>query len=159
MRNTRSGAARRFYSGLTMTPVTVALFLAGLVGGATALGLLWRSRQGRVVRSDGSDVVPVADLPGLRRLPRGATLVQFSSEVCAPCVATRTLLSDLVRDLPGVAHVDVDITDRPDLAQRYRVMQTPTTLILDGRGVIRARIGGAPRRDDVRDELSRLVAA
>jgi thiol-disulfide isomerase/thioredoxin len=142
-----------------MTPVTVALFLAGLVGGATALGLLWRSRQGRVVRSDGSDVVPVADLPGLRRLPRGATLVQFSSEVCAPCAATRTLLGELVRDLPGVAHVDVDITDRPDLAQRYRVMQTPTTLILDGRGVIRARIGGAPRRDDVREELSRLVAA
>lgn len=142
-----------------MTPVTVALFLAGLVGGATALGLLWRARQGRVVRSHGNDVVAATDLPGLRRLPRGATLVQFSSEVCAPCVATRTLLTDLARTMPGVAHIDVDVAEHPELVSRYRVLQTPTTLILDGRGVIRARIGGAPRPDAVRDELTRLVAA
>ena len=39
-------------------------------------------------------------------------------------------------------HVDVDLTDRPDIADRFHVLQTPTTLILDARGVVRARIGG-----------------
>lgn len=142
-----------------MTPALVALFLAGLVGGATALGLLWRARQGRVVRSTDGAIVLVTDLPGLRRLPRGATLVQFSSEVCAPCVATRGLLADVADSFRDVRHVDLDVAEHADLARRHHVMQTPTTLILDRRGVVRARIGGAPRPDAVRHEVARLVAA
>ncbi|MDQ1526680.1 MAG: hypothetical protein QOG18_1293, partial [Microbacteriaceae bacterium] len=38
-------------------------------------------------------------------------------------------------------------------------LQSPTTLILDGRGVIRARIGGAPRAAEVRAELDRIITA
>ncbi len=159
MRNTRLEARGPPYSVFIMTPALVALFLAGLVGGATALGLLWRARQGRVVRSTDGAVVRVTDLPGLRRLPRGATLVQFSSEVCAPCVATRGLLSDVAGSFPDVTHIDLDVAEHADLARRHRVLQTPTTLILDRRGIVRARIGGAPRRDVVHDEITRLIAA
>jgi thioredoxin-related protein len=51
------------------------------------------------------------------------------------------------------------VTHRPDLASKFRIMSTPTTFILDRHGVVRARIGGAPRTADLRAELDRILAA
>jgi len=127
----------------------VAAALIGLVAVATVLGLLWRASQGRVTAASGN--VSGVELGG------HATLLQLSSEVCAPCRATARVLHTLHGD--GVHHVEVDIADRPDLARRYNVLQTPTTLILDASGIVRARIGGAVRRDTVVAELKRVLAA
>lgn len=135
----------------------VVAVLAALVAGTTALGLLWKSQQGRVRHADGGTVVRVRDLPGVRRLGSGATLLQFSTEVCAPCKATHTALDGIAAELSDVSHVDLDVTHRPDLAARFHVMQTPTTLILDRSGVVRARIGGAPRIESLRAELERIL--
>ena len=135
-----------------MTPIGVLATLAGLVVLSTVLGLVWRGTTGRARRVDG-DVVAIE---GVTFGP-SATLLQFSTEVCAPCRATARVLGDLVTDT--VHHVDVDVTHRPDLAHRFNLLQTPTTLILDGAGVIRARIGGAARRDVVVAELERVLAA
>jgi len=138
--------------------MTAALVLVALVAVATALGLVWRSQQGRIRRTEGGDVIRASDLPGVARLARGATLLQFSTEVCAPCRATHVVLGDVASSRSDVEHVDLDLTHRPDLASRFRIMQTPTTLILDRKGVVRARIGGAPRRDAVTHELERILA-
>lgn len=140
-----------------MNPTLILLVLLALVGGTTALGLLWRSRQGRITHTDGRTVVRVVDVPGVRRFARGATLLQFSTEVCAPCRVTHRVLGDVASERSNVTHVDLDLTDRPDLAKRFHILQTPTTLILDRKGVVRARIGGAPRGDAIRAELDRLL--
>lgn len=139
--------------------MTVPLVLAALVAVATALGLVWRSQQGRIRRTEGGEVIRASDLPGVARLARGATLLQFSTEVCAPCRATHVVLGDVASARSDVEHVDLDLTHRPDLASRFKILQTPTTLILDRKGVVRARIGGAPRRDAVTHELERILAA
>jgi thiol-disulfide isomerase/thioredoxin len=139
-----------------MNPGADIAILLGLVAFATALGLVWRARTGRVRSVDGSsDVVRISEVP----LRGRATLLQFSTEVCAPCKPTRTLLGAIASELDGVHHVDLDVTHRPELASRFHVLQTPTTLILDHRGVVRARIGGAPRRADVHAALERILAA
>lgn len=140
-----------------MNPLVIVLVLAVLVGGATALGLLWQSRQGRITHTNGKTVVRVADVPGVRRFARGATLLQFSTELCAPCRVTHRVLGDVASGRSDVTHVDLDLTQRPDLASRFHILQTPTTLILDRKGVVRARIGGAPRSEAVNAELDRLL--
>ena len=137
----------------------VFVVLVALVAAATAIGLAWRWSQGRVVRVTDGTVVRAADVPGIRRLPRGVTLLQFSTEVCAPCRSTHAVLGDIASARRDVTHIDVDVTHQPDIARRFHVLQTPTTLILDSRGVVRARIGGAPRRDLLQAELDRVVAA
>lgn len=142
-----------------MNPAAVVIVLVGLVAAATALGLVWQSQQGRVHRTRGTTTVRVADVPGVRRFARGATFLQFSTEVCAPCKVTRTVLGTVASEHANVAHIDVDLSRRPDLASQFQIMQTPTTLILDGKGVVRARIGGAPRADAVRAELDRILVA
>lgn len=140
-----------------MNPLLIAAILVALVALATVLGLVWRSAQGRVTRADGRVVVRPADLPGAVRFADGATLVQFSTEVCAPCVATRRVLSGVASERDDVSHIDVDLTNAPELASRFHVLQTPTTLVLDRAGVVRARIGGAVRLADVNAELDRIL--
>lgn len=147
------------YRDITMDTPTALLVVLGLVAVSTAVGLVWRHRQGRVSHPHAHVVVRASDVPGVKRLAKGATLLQFSTEVCAPCAVTRTVLGDVAATRPGVSHVDLDVTHRPELASQFRIMQTPTTLILDGRGVVRARIGGAPRRDELQAELDRILAA
>lgn len=141
------------------TTMNAFLVITGLVAGATALGVVWKLTQGRIVTTDGHTVVSLTDLPGVKRFARGATLLQFSTEVCAPCRATHVVLGDVASGRPDVDHVDLDLTHRPDLATRFNILQTPTTLILDRRGVVRARIGGAPRRESLTHELERILAA
>ncbi len=126
-----------------------AAVLIGLVAFATALGLVWRAAQGRV-RTGSGHVVDV-------ELGRQATLLQLSTEVCSPCRATARVLGDLSTD--GIRHVEIDFAERPDIVWRFNVLQTPTTFILDRDGAVRARIGGAVRRDLVAAELERVLAA
>jgi len=123
--------------------------ILGLVALATVLGLLWRAGQGRVRPGRGR----IGDV----QLGERATLLQLSAEVCAPCRATARVLRQLSG--PEVRHVELDVAERPDLVSRFNVLQTPTTLILDPDGVVRARIGGAVRRESVEAELAKLLVA
>ena len=140
-----------------MSPLVVLAALTGLVALATALGLLWKAQNGRVLVADSGITLSGRDVAGT--LGATATLLQFSSEVCAPCVTTHRVLGDLAAQTTGVAHLDVDVATRPDLVSRFNILQTPTTLVLDDRGVVRARIGGAARPDAVRAELARIAVA
>jgi thiol-disulfide isomerase/thioredoxin len=134
---------------------TVITALALLVAVATVIGLVYARSQGRSTRSSGEKTVSIDGVT----LGERATLLQFSTEICAPCVATARVLSEVAATAPSVSHVDIDVTDRPELASEFNLFQTPTTLILDRKGVVRARIGGAVRRDVVTAELDRVLAS
>ena len=113
---------------------------------ATAGGVAWRRRDGRMRES------PVPRLTeGDLGQPLGtrATLLQFSSAFCAPCRATRQLLSDVAGRADGVAHVEIDVTTRMDLARRLDIRRTPTVLVLGPRGQVTRRASGLPHRGDV----------
>jgi thiol-disulfide isomerase/thioredoxin len=127
--------------------MVIALVLVGIVALATIIGLVWRATTGRVRAAHG-EAAEYAD---------GVTLLQFSTEVCAPCVSTHALLSRIAAER-HVNHVDIDVTHRPDIANRFKLLQSPTTLVLDGAGNIRARIGGAPRQADVIAALELVTA-
>ncbi|GAA2919548.1 thiol-disulfide isomerase/thioredoxin [Microbacterium keratanolyticum] len=134
-------------------PVTTALLVAGaLLVAATAIGLLWRARQGRMRVVD-HERMDVADLAAHERGDR-VTIVQFGTEFCARCPQVRRSLTEIAAQHPDVSHVDIDLTHRPDLATRYRVLQTPTTLLVDGDGRIRARFGGVPHRGEFTEALA-----
>ena len=109
-----------------MHPVVIAVVLAGIVAFATAVGLSYRHLQGRARLGDGSEVVQIEGL----RLGEQATLLQFSTAFCAPCVSTARVLDAVADAHEGTAHVVIDVTDRPELATRFNLLQTPTTLVL-----------------------------
>lgn len=141
-----------------MNAFVIVGLLVGLVALATALGLAHRRLNGRIRSVEAGIVVRSADLPGVDRLGSRATLLQFSTEVCAPCRPTRTLLGSIAGESVDVRHIDVDLTHLPAVASRFNILQTPTTFILDGQGIVRARIGGPPRRTEVREALDRILS-
>jgi thiol-disulfide isomerase/thioredoxin len=78
-----------------------------------------------------------------------ATLVQFSSAFCAPCRATRRILTEVAGMVDGVAHVEIDAESRLDLVRRLDVRRTPTTIVLGPDGQVTHRASGQPRKADV----------
>ena len=85
-----------------------------------------------------------------------ATLVQFSSAFCTPCRATRSLLENIVQGITDVAHVEVDAEEQLALVRQLNILSTPTTLILNSRGLEVGRAVGAPKREQVITALAAI---
>lgn len=122
---------------------------------ATAVGL-WLRRSGR--RLGSAAAAPPAGSPGATvldptdlgaQLGERATLVQFSSAFCQPCRATRQVLDEVSRQVPGVRHIEIDAESHLDLVRRLDVRRTPTVLVLDAGGRVVRRASGQPRTVDV----------
>lgn len=138
-----------------MSPLLAVATLAGVVVLATVLGMLQRSRAGRLRSASGA--VTALQIGTTEALGKRATLVQFSTPTCARCPGTARLLRGIADELDGVTHIEVDLTRHPEVADRFNVLQTPTTLLIDGRHRVRARIGGSPRRDALDRELDHVL--
>lgn len=140
-----------------MDIVTALWILAALIVGATLCGVLKARSSARVKKAPkrGQRRVTPADLELGEDFQFGeqATLVQFSTQFCSKCPGTARLLSGEAETLDGVTYVDIDLTEKTDLARRFNVLQTPTILVLDREGDLRARITGAPTVGVIRDEL------
>jgi hypothetical protein len=137
--------------------VTAFVAIAALLALTVALGVFLRWRQARPQRHILHEVVEPERL-GADGLGEVATLLQFSTELCARCPGVHRTLSAIADAHEGVRHLDVDLTHRPDIAKHFHVLQTPTTLVLDRDGVIQTRFGGTPSRDVLELELNRLTA-
>lgn len=116
---------------------------------ATVFGFVQKARGGRLRRRsrDGELRLSPADIGA--ELGRRMTLLQFSTDFCQPCRATRRLLEEVAGTVPGVAHVEVDAEERLELVRRLDILRTPTVLFLDPDGRVVSRASGQPRRADV----------
>ena len=118
-----------------------------VLAGATAFGVAWRRRDGRLAGPRAGQAAAGGVRLGPAELgePLGprATLLQFSSEFCAPCRATRQVLAEVASDADGVRHVEVDAGERMDLVRLLDVRRTPTVFVLGPEGQI-ARQGQWP---------------
>jgi thiol-disulfide isomerase/thioredoxin len=126
-----------------------ALVLAGVAG----WWLRVRNGQVRVTNS----AIPADGLPDPIRAaldPAAAvTLVQLSTTFCASCRQAGKLLTTFAAEIPGVSHIELDVTDEPAVATKVGVMRTPTTLALAADGSELLRVGGVPKRDTLLDAL------
>lgn len=139
------------------------LAIVALVVLATVGGLIWKATTGRAKRiKDGLQI----DLEKLGAVKNGkpvtrfgehTTFLQFSSETCATCKQTSKLFEELEKTSHGVLHIEVDLTHRLDLADKFGILQTPTTLVLDSKGIVKSRIGGAPKQSTIDEEIGHFV--
>ncbi len=120
--------------------------LLAVVVVATAVGLLLKARNGRV---RDAKPAPAGELPGpvtdVLDPASAVTLVQISTTFCAPCRHAKAVLEPLAGRTDGLHHVELDVTNQPEVAQSLSVLRTPTTIALtpDGRELL--RVGGVPK--------------
>lgn len=146
-----------------LMPLESKIFLiAALIVVSTLLGVYWRASIGRARRIKSGEQVDLSKLLAVKngqpvtKFGKRATLLQFSSEVCSQCAQTARFFGELEKQKKELLHVEVDVTHRMDLAAHFNVLQTPTTLVLDANGVVKARIGGTPRPNVISEELKKL---
>ena len=131
----------------------------GLVVFVVAAGLIWKARTGRAKTVEGGEVINLAELGATKngvpvtKFGKRVTFLQFSSEFCTSCKQTARAFADLEAHTPDVLHIEIDITNRVDLARKFNILQTPTTLVLDPQGRVTSRIGGAAKTETIQHEL------
>jgi thiol-disulfide isomerase/thioredoxin len=153
-----------------VTPGIIVLLVAVAIGGALSVlksrydGRFRGTRQVRRVavqespgnaQAESPDRLTAADVDG--ELGERATLLQFSSAFCAPCRATRRVLSEVETMVQGVRHIELDAESHLDLVRRLDILRTPTVLVLDNTGAIVTRASGQPRKADVIAALGAAV--
>ena len=135
------------------------LTVLALLVAAVAAGSIWRISTGRAKRISSGEQIDLVKLGATKngvpvtRFGKNTTFLQFSSETCATCKQTAKLFSELERTSDGVLHIEVDLTHRLELANKFGILQTPTTLVLDSRGIVKSRIGGAPKQSTIESEI------
>ena len=133
--------------------VVVGVLVVGLVAGA-----VMRAREGRIRRSGSQHTLPTPVAEALD--PASAvTLVQISTTFCAPCRHTRAVLEPLAGRTDGLAHVELDVTNQPEVAQALGVLRTPTTLAFSPDGTELLRINGVPKGAAVLEALDEHLSS
>lgn len=154
---------------MALSALVAALAVAG------ALGVVHKRRAGvlRQVADGSAGLSELGALPLEREAPSpagggdtsdlglsrtGPTVVHFSAVWCGPCASVRRVVNQVCKDLPGVAHVEIDMDANPVAARRLSVLSLPTTFIFDAAGRQRYRTAGVPKPGDLRSALQPLLA-
>ena len=140
------------------------LLVLSLVAVTSLVGFAYRLLRGRGRELERHELVDLDRLPTQKNgiptkgLGRNATIIQFSTEYCGQCPGVRRQLAQLEYRMGGLSFLEVDITDRMDIAAHFGISQTPTVLVLNSEAELVYRIGGVPNLKLLTDELRKLGA-
>jgi thiol-disulfide isomerase/thioredoxin len=140
--------------------------LSGLILLALSLaaGVWLKFSAGRGKRVSTHEIIDLSKLKvkkgksQVKTFGKKATLLQFSTEYCGICPGVSRQLHQLEYRNGGLLHLEVDITERLDLAAHFAITQTPTIFILDKHGALKFRVAGAPKPGIIQQELEKLGA-
>lgn len=90
--------------------------------------------------------------------PNKPVLVYFTTPDCGPCKTIQRPAINQVSHLLGeqLEIVEIDATERPDLAKAWGVMSVPTTFVLDSRGEARYVNNGVARAEKLLEQIQTL---
>jgi thiol-disulfide isomerase/thioredoxin len=93
-----------------------------------------------------------------KKFPNKPVIVYFTTPDCAPCKTIQRPALDQVTTFFGekLHIVEIDATERPDLAKVWGVMSVPTTFLLDSRGEARFINNGVARAEKLMEQLQTL---
>jgi thiol-disulfide isomerase/thioredoxin len=91
-------------------------------------------------------------------LPNKPVLVYFTTPDCAPCKTIQRPAINRVSHVLGeeLEVIEIDATQRPDLAKVWGVMSVPTTFVLDARGEARYVNNGVARAEKLLEQIQAL---
>lgn len=125
--------------------LAIAIIIVGIFG-------YWLINQRLLVRAR-SNIFTL-----FHQLPNKPVIVYFTTPDCAPCKTVQRPALSRVSQLLGdsLEVVEIDATQRPDLAKQWGVMSVPTTFLLDARGEARYVNNGVTRAEKLMEQLQTL---
>ena len=101
---------------MSSTWVLVITVLVAALGVAYVIGKLLTLRAGMLKSAEEASNVDTSDL-GLSS--SGPTVLHFSADWCGPCAGVRRVVDQVCDELPGVAHVEIDMDANPQACLLY----------------------------------------
>ena len=49
------------------------------------------------------------------------TVLKFSPLICIPCQQLKPIFDDVVKDIPDIKVVEIDVEEHPDIASNYKM--------------------------------------
>ncbi len=77
----------------------------------------------------------------------GIVLVDFYAEWCGPCKMLEPILEEIVKDLPDLKVIKVDVDNYQSIAGEYGVMSMPTMLLFKDGQKVDQKIGLTSKED------------
>jgi thiol-disulfide isomerase/thioredoxin len=127
------------------------VFAIGII--ALALLTYWIFNKRLLVRAESK----INDL--VSPLPNKPMIVYFTTPDCVPCkTIQRPALEKLTSTLgdDNLQVIEIDATQRPDLAKTWGVMSVPTTFLLNAHGKARFVNNGVVRAEKLMEQLQTL---
>jgi thiol-disulfide isomerase/thioredoxin len=90
--------------------------------------------------------------------PNKPVIVYFTTPDCAPCKTIQRPALHQISKLMGesLEVVEIDATERPDLAKTWGVLSVPTTFLLDARGEAKYVNHGVTRAEKLLEQIRNL---
>lgn len=90
--------------------------------------------------------------------PKKPVIVYFTTPDCAPCKTVQRPALNQLSNMLGekIQVIEIDATQRPDLAKQWGVMSVPTTFLLDAHGKARYVNNGVARVEKLMGQLQSL---
>jgi thioredoxin-like negative regulator of GroEL len=94
----------------------------------------------------------------LNPLPNKPVIVYFTTPDCVPCKTIQRPALDKLTSTYGDTFqvLEIDATERPDLAKTWGVMSVPTTFLLNSKGEARYVNNGVARAEKLMEQLQTL---
>ena len=93
-----------------------------------------------------------------KTLPNKPVIVYFTTPDCVPCKTIQRPALDKIKTLLGerLQVIEIDASERPDLAKSWGVMSVPTTFLLDAHGEARYVNNGVARVEKLMEQVQTL---
>ena len=83
------------------------------------------------------------------------TVIKMSAPWCIPCQQLKPIFDDVVKDIPDIKVVEIDVEEHPDIASDYKVKSIPTIIIVDEKDNVLAMKSGMMTKEQLKDLILR----
>ena len=83
------------------------------------------------------------------------TVIKFSAGFCKPCLQLKPIFDDVVKDIPDIKVVEIDVEENPDIASDYKVRGVPCVIVTDENDNILAMKTGMMSKEQLKDLILR----
>lgn len=83
------------------------------------------------------------------------TVIKFSMQSCIPCQQLKPIFDDVVKDIPDIKVVEIDVEEHPDIASNYKIRGVPTIVITDENDNVLAMKSGMMTKEQLKDLILR----
>lgn len=83
------------------------------------------------------------------------TVIKMGASWCKPCLQLKPIFDDVVKDIPDIKVVEIDVEEHPDIASNYKVRGVPSIIVTDENDNVLTMKTGMMSKEQLKDLILR----